>query len=197
MEICGIGAVSGFVTAGIGNTFGAVGSNGIAGEFGRAMTHAHANTFIGAAFGNDPSLTAYGTAFISSTFGSAAHNFTTPGQIAISGVTGGTFAKLSGGDFWRGAATGITISSLNHVAHGIQRRQMVNLQVKATRGFLEDLGYSADQVASDVFGHKDSFWGRYYAQIDNFNRYESSFTGVHPLQRQLLPSFSRYTYQVY
>lgn len=32
-------------------------------------------------------------------------------------VSGGLSAELSGGNFWRGAATGLVVSGLNHVAH--------------------------------------------------------------------------------
>lgn len=32
-------------------------------------------------------------------------------------VSGGLSAKLTGGNFWQGAATGLTVSALNHVAH--------------------------------------------------------------------------------
>lgn len=32
-------------------------------------------------------------------------------------VSGGLSAELTGGNFWEGAATGLTVSGLNHVAH--------------------------------------------------------------------------------
>lgn len=35
-------------------------------------------------------------------------------------VSGGLSAELTGGNFWQGAATGLTVSALNHVAHRIQ-----------------------------------------------------------------------------
>lgn len=34
-------------------------------------------------------------------------------------VSGGLSAELSGGNFWQGAATGLTVSGLNHVMHKI------------------------------------------------------------------------------
>lgn len=34
-------------------------------------------------------------------------------------VSGGLSAELTGGNFWQGAATGLTVSALNHVAHEI------------------------------------------------------------------------------
>jgi len=39
------------------------------------------------------------------------------GTIAFGTVSGGAGAVLTGGNFWQGAATGLTVSLLNHVAH--------------------------------------------------------------------------------
>lgn len=99
------------------------------------------------------------------------------GQTSFSALAGGIGSELSGGDFWRGAATGATVGLLNHAAHIQKSNQQTRLQVKATRAFLEDLGYSADQVAQDVVMQRDAFFSKYYAKLDNFYRYSGSFTG--------------------
>ncbi|MFV5701598.1 RHS repeat-associated core domain-containing protein [Flavobacterium sp. XS2P12] len=39
------------------------------------------------------------------------------GMIAFGTVAGGVGAKLTGGNFWQGAATGLVVSGLNHLAH--------------------------------------------------------------------------------
>ena len=39
------------------------------------------------------------------------------GNVAFSALVGGGAAELTGGNFWVGAATGVTVSLLNHVAH--------------------------------------------------------------------------------
>src|SRR5690606_18334683 len=49
-------------------------------------------------------------------------------------VSGGLSAELTGGNFWQGAATGLVVSGLNHVAHKIVEK--ANL-IKA----LKDAGY--------------------------------------------------------
>ena len=42
-----------------------------------------------------------------------------PGMYAFGAVTGGLSAKFTGGDFWQGAATGLMVTGLNHMRHGI------------------------------------------------------------------------------
>ena len=46
------------------------------------------------------------------------------GQVLFGTFAGGITAELSGGNFWQGAATGMVVSLLNHVAHEIE----INLQ---------------------------------------------------------------------
>ena len=45
--------------------------------------------------------------------------------------SGGLSAKLTNGNFWQGAATGLTVSALNHVAHKIEQRNFVNERLDA------------------------------------------------------------------
>ncbi|WP_245189770.1 RHS repeat-associated core domain-containing protein [Lunatimonas salinarum] len=118
-----IGAVSGAATAGIGSAVGGFG--GTAGSFGgkvlnevgRAMLHGQANLMVGTAFGQSPSLSMYAAGAFGSLTGSALHNAGPFGQIGGSALAGGVASKMSGGDFWRGAAVGATVAGLNHAAH--------------------------------------------------------------------------------
>ncbi len=178
----GIGAVSGLVTAGIGSAFGAVGSNGIMGEVARAYTHGFANGMISEFTGGD-FMTGFAAGGLGSLGGSAFSAFggnfaqSALGQVSFSALAGGVGAELTGGDFWRGAATGATVGLLNHARHIQQSNQQTRLQVKAARAFLQDLGYSANQVSQDVVMQRDNFFSKYYARLNNFSSYESSFTG--------------------
>ncbi len=43
------------------------------------------------------------------------------GMIAFGTVSGGVGAKLTGGNFWQGAATGLFVSGLNHAAHAMMK----------------------------------------------------------------------------
>ncbi len=99
------------------------------------------------------------------------------GQISFSSLSGGVGAKLSGGNFWRGAATGATIGLLNHAKHIQQNNMQTNLQVRALRAFLIDSGYSEEQVNQDVVVQKNGFFSKYYAKLKNFDNYSKSFTG--------------------
>ena len=91
----GVGAVSGMATAGIGSMMGPVGSQGLAGEIGRAMMHGHSNMMIGAAFGQQPSMGSYLTGFASSLGGSSFMMYggkfanSTAGLYGFSGMAGG------------------------------------------------------------------------------------------------------------
>jgi RHS repeat-associated protein len=116
----GIGALSGFVTAGIGQMFGPVGSMGLSGEFGRAFTHAWANGMIAAYTGGDP-LSAFAAGGLGSLAGSAFMMYggkfasSIAGNYAFSGLAGGVGAELTGGNFLEGAATGLMVAGLNHL----------------------------------------------------------------------------------
>lgn len=55
-------------------------------------------------------------------------------------VSGGLSAELTGGNFWQGAATGLVVSGLNHVAHKIQERSYI----KSMRQSISDGGYDPD-----------------------------------------------------
>ncbi|MCC5938855.1 MAG: hypothetical protein JJU34_16365 [Lunatimonas sp.] len=122
-----IGAVSGAATAGIGSAVGGFG--GTAGSFGgkvlnevgRAMLHGQANLMVGTAFGQSPSLSMYAAGAFGSLTGSALHNAGPFGQIGGSALAGGVASKMSGGDFWRGAAVGATVAGLNHLHTSYKR----------------------------------------------------------------------------
>jgi len=49
----------------------------------------------------------------------ANRTWTTVGTIGFSGAAGGVIAELTEGDFWKGAATGLTIGTLNHGLHDV------------------------------------------------------------------------------
>jgi hypothetical protein len=117
----GIGAVSGAITAGIGNTFGNVGAHGISGEFVRAGAHGFANGFIAEFTGGD-FMQGFASGGLGSLAGSGFQSLggiakTAVGMVGFSAVAGGIGAELSGGDFWKGAAIGGMVAGLNHLAH--------------------------------------------------------------------------------
>nr|WP_232505679.1 RHS repeat-associated core domain-containing protein [Flavobacterium crassostreae] len=45
------------------------------------------------------------------------------GMIAFGTVSGGVGARLTGGNFWQGAVTGLVVSGLNHAMHKIDQRR--------------------------------------------------------------------------
>jgi hypothetical protein len=122
----GFGAASGVFTAGIGQAFGAVGSNGIAGEIGRAVSHGMSNGMMTGIQGGD-----FWTGFASGGLGSLAGSAfmvyggslanSTLGNYAFSGFAGGVGAELTGGDFWQGAAIGLMTAGLNHTQQGLNK----------------------------------------------------------------------------
>jgi RHS repeat-associated protein len=170
----GIGAISGVATYGIGSAFGSVGTNGLGGEIGRAMAHGMSNTTITAAFGGEVNAKTYAIGALSSLAGSGLHFAPPIGQISGSALVGGVTSEISGEDFWKGAATGAIIGTLNHVKHRIE----VGLHVKAVRAFLEDAGFSQKMVKSDIIMQSSSFFSRAYARfVGNIDNYGDYFTG--------------------
>ena len=117
----GFGAVSGVVTAGVGQAFRAVGSNGIMGEVSRAFTHGVANGMITGIQGGDP-LTGFFSGGLSSLASSAFMMYggsfanSQTGNYAFSGLAGGVGSALAGGNFWEGTAIGLMNAGLNHLA---------------------------------------------------------------------------------
>jgi hypothetical protein len=182
LKSMGIGAISGIATAGIGSAFGGVG--GFGKEALRAGAHGILNGGLEELQGGS-----FGSGFLSGSLGSLAGSGfqawggkfakSIYGTVSFSAVGGGIGAELGGGDFWRGAATGATVGLLNHARHIQQSNQQTRLQVKAARAFLEDLGYSSEQVAQDVVMQRNNFFSKYYAELRNFKHYSSSFTGDH------------------
>jgi RHS repeat-associated protein len=147
----GIGAISGVVTAGIGNEFGAVGSNGIGGELARAYTHGYANGVISELSGGD-----FMSGFVSGglgSFGGSAFMMyggrfasSTLGNYAFSGLAGGIGAEIAGGNFWEGAATGLMTAGLNHLQQGINRPNFDDMLANYPTD-----GQGGDMPASDVY----------------------------------------------
>jgi|GEM_PF-1880115 len=117
----GIGAISGAVTAGIGQIFGAVGSMGIGGEIARAYTHGFASGMI-SEFTGGSFMQGFAAGGLSSLAGSAFMMYggsfanSTLGTYTFSGLAGGVGAELTGGNFWQGAGIGLMSAGLNHLA---------------------------------------------------------------------------------
>ncbi|MDR0866147.1 MAG: hypothetical protein LBO74_14630, partial [Candidatus Symbiothrix sp.] len=117
----GIGAASGVLTAGIGASFGSIGSNGIAGEILRATSHGVANGMMAGISGGD-----FTQGFASGALGSLAGSAfmmyggdfasSALGTYVFSGLAGGAGAELTGGNFWQGSAIGIMNAGLNHLS---------------------------------------------------------------------------------
>ena len=114
----GVGAISGAVTAGIGQMFGPVGSMGIGGELARAYTHGYAQGLI-SEFTGGSFMTGFASGGLSSLAGSSflMYEFanSTLGTYLFSGLAGGIGAELTGGDFFQGAAIGIMNAGFNHL----------------------------------------------------------------------------------
>ncbi|WP_347053734.1 RHS repeat-associated core domain-containing protein [Flavobacterium olei] len=81
------------------------------------------------------------------------------GMIAFGTVSGGVGAKLTGGNFWQGAATGLVVSGLNHAAHNIKQRTLIDRAIikggygkeLASGEYLNWTNEQIKQFAADVF----------------------------------------------
>ncbi len=115
------GAVSGFVSSGIGMVAQTISSTP---TFGKAAFQALAHGFSGAAINNiqgGDALQGFGSGFLSSVIGSGAQHLGAADAVVVvgGGMMGGVGARLVGGDFWNGFGRGLIVSGLNHVAHEI------------------------------------------------------------------------------
>lgn len=77
--------------------------------------------------------------------------------LSFSTVSGGLSAELTGGNFWQGAATGLMVSGLNHVAHRIKYAltkdpdipdltKEFNKQLRKTRNYFAKLRKEFKQI---------------------------------------------------
>ncbi|MBZ4043675.1 RHS repeat domain-containing protein [Flavobacterium hibisci] len=81
------------------------------------------------------------------------------GMIAFGTVSGGAGAALTGGNFWQGAVTGLVVSGLNHYAHEIKERTLIERAIikggyGAELSSDDPLGWTNEQIkqfAADVF----------------------------------------------
>jgi RHS repeat-associated protein len=77
-----------------------------------ALSSIASSAYSGTAFdGNGNAIAGTGFKSLSSVGGDA-------GMIAFGTIAGGAGAELTGGNFWVGAVTGLTVSALNHAMHG-------------------------------------------------------------------------------
>lgn len=113
----GLGALSGAVTAGIGNM-------GIGNVFAKAYLHGFAQGSISTLGGGD-FLQGFASGALGSFgawgFGKLLPNFagSAVGTIGFGALAGGIGAELTGGEFWKGAVTGGMVAGLNDVLHNV------------------------------------------------------------------------------
>lgn len=69
------------------------------------------------------------------------------GMVAFGTVMGGAGASLSGGNFWQGAATGLVVSGLNHVAHKVT----LDIQQSKNNGEVFNLADPTDSYDKPVY----------------------------------------------
>jgi RHS repeat-associated protein len=130
----GIGALSGALSAGVGQAYGGIGDFGH--ELARAFTHAIVQTNVSAFTGGDPS-SAFFSAFIGSGVGSASSGLSGGVQLGISAVSGaGISTAISGGNFWENLAVSTVVVGVNHLFH------QVSAPPQPTKSELELLAYA-------------------------------------------------------
>ena len=105
--------------------FGPIGSMGFGGEIARAYTHGFAQGLV-SEFTGGSFMTGFAAGGLGSLAGSSFMMYggkfasSTLGTSAFSALAGGAGAELTGGDFWRGAATGLMMAGLNHLQNRAQ-----------------------------------------------------------------------------
>ena len=111
-----LSAVSGIVTAGVGEIFGPTG--GFWNEAGRGLAHGIAQGGLSAIDGGN-FLSGFTAGALSSWGVSGFQEWkgvgnTIAGMYIFGGISGGIGSAVSGGNFWEGMARGLTITALNH-----------------------------------------------------------------------------------
>ncbi|WP_306350867.1 RHS repeat-associated core domain-containing protein [Flavobacterium sp. '19STA2R22 D10 B1'] len=165
-----VGAISGAVTFGIGTGTSTIAQFGLKLSY-QALAHGTAQGLISGIQGGN-FWTGFASASISSIVGSVwsggklANGSTWKGvggswgsgdfgTIAFGTVSGGAGAALTGGNFWQGAATGFTVTALNHAMHSNKDRKIIDNRLKL-KGFDPDATANIYQsqlgsFAEDIF----------------------------------------------
>lgn len=146
-----MGGISGAVTSGIGTAVGTIQQFGVRISV-QAVAHGLFQGGMAAAQGGKfwSSFAAGGVASLASSlwtggslaggdgnWGGLGGKFAdTAGGVMLMGtITGGAAARLTGGNFWEGAVTGLIVSGLNHAMHmGEQRRSLLSRFKKDSNG---------------------------------------------------------------
>jgi len=58
-------------------------------------------------------------------------------QMAMGAFTGGAIAEITGGNFVEGFATGLTVSALNHMMHGLLAKKQVGSSINEDESILD------------------------------------------------------------
>jgi len=180
----GIGAVSGAFTAGIGTALGPPFAEGLKGfaniatgvgkELIRAGLHGVTQGILGGFSGQE-----FGQGFLIGAVSSMAGSMfqgvspkfanSTAGMIGFSGVAGGVTAELTGGDFLKGFATGITIGALNHAMHSALGNGGDDPPEKRTQGKGNKLrGGSQKQRDADLNKYPKEFGEWYHKNTKDY-----------------------------
>ena len=77
-------------------------------------------------------------------------------------ISGGITAELTGGNFWQGAAIGLAVSALNHVAHKIEFGDFLDERAKQLFGedYKEKFGVSKLKLGSSI-GKKWNYYQKW------------------------------------
>ena len=172
-----VGAVSGAASAGVGSVVNSL-TNSICSAtqtltltqiklmlaLPQAVMHGVAQGFIQGVSGGSfeqSFLTAAISSVVAGGYGMAAGNSANKavGQVLFGTFAGGITAELSGGNFWQGAATGLTVSLLNYLAYSIESPKEFEQQANETSKEVSTSN-SNDVKEGDVINlHTDDYFG--------------------------------------
>ena len=139
----GIGALLntacwGAATFGVGELFGATGS--FMNEVGRGLSHGLLQGGFSVLEGGD-FLSGFASGALGSWVGHGASALgltrTSAGALTFSSLSGGVGSWATGGNFWRGVGSGLTVGLLNQVQHDVQAKQQSNQYQKTLKKFNE------------------------------------------------------------
>lgn len=195
------GAASGALTAGVGGAFGGIGGGYTSlgakalNEAGRAFAHGVVQGTLGTAqggsFKNGFASGALGS-LGGSAFGAVGGKFAESrvGMTSFGAFSGGVGAELSGGDFWRGAGTGATISLLNHLADHTEgslaekkafkeRYSLDGMNLADVKNLTDGAGYASGVAGATQLGmiqYRNSL--SLSSKIGTFSKFFTTYKGV-------------------
>jgi hypothetical protein len=106
-------------------------------------------------------------------------------------VSGGLSAELTGGNFWQGAATGLTVSALNHVAHRSDAPD--NGYERDGNGGYKQVDINGGDIIDYLYDENGNIVDRRFVYTMEYETYSTNSSGLRTFGYKGVPVYKEYS----